>query len=148
MVISHNAWSSRESVLFLSEGSWPLNHVHPSFPGSPFFLLQGRLIGHSPHGLRRPRRALSILLTVSSAQQEETFSKAIQSHALPSTFLRAFYSSNCDKGKWRLSRKNKFICKKPDGPLWQFIIFQLNLLQAGSCPSLIFCCLFTEQGNT
>lgn len=141
-----------ECPVFFSEGSWPLNHVDPSLPGSPLFLLQGRLIGHSPHGLWRPKRALSILLTVSPAQQEETFSKAIHSHALPSTvmfhFLRAFYSSKCDKGKWRLSRKNKFICKKPDGPLWQFIIFQLNLLQAGSCPSLIFCCLFTEQGNT
>lgn len=72
-------------------------------------------------------------------------------HLPSSTVFHVFCSfsiSNCDKCKWKLSRKNKFICTNPSGTPWQFIIFQLNLLLVGSCPSLIFCCLFTEQGNT
>lgn len=58
------------------------------------------------------------------------------------------YISSFDKSKWKLSRINNFIFAKPCGTPWQFIIFQLNLLFIGSCPALIFCCLFTEQGNT
>jgi hypothetical protein len=166
MVISHNTWRFGGRVLILSEVFWPVNHVYPSFPGSPFFFLEGRLIVHSLYGLCRYKEHLA-----SSRQSAppcwrkpghwpcwwswkaacERFSKAVYPHAHPTStfcFLHGLYSSSCDKGKWRLSRKNKFICKTPNGPPWQFIIFQLNLLQAGSCPSLIFCRLFTEQGNT